>query len=150
MNNAPIVFGLFGRQIGDEDTIRPSLSSSSGKFLKAHLQHRIEISEQHERDLAALPDAAHQFENTSERCTRFQCAFGGALNRGAIGKRIAERHAEFNNVGARIRQGENKLVRCVKRRIARRDVRDDAKFARCAQFSETLRDTGRLLGRAGH
>ncbi len=36
---------------------------------------------------------------------RFERAFGSALNRGAIGERIAEGNAEFDDVGAGFGEG---------------------------------------------
>jgi len=142
MNNAAIVFRLFGRQVSHQDAIRTGFSSYGCELLETHLQHRIEISEENQRYLARLANLTNQLENSRERGTRFQSALRSTLNRGPIGKRIAEWNAQFNDVGARIRKSQYKLVGCIKRWIARRDIRDNAKLARGAQFDEASGDTG--------
>ena len=62
-----------------------------------------------------------------------ECAFGSALNRGAVGERIAEGNAKFDDVGAGFGEGENKFVRGVERWITSGDVGDDAEFAGFAE-----------------
>jgi len=47
-----------------------------------------------------FPDAADYIENAGERCSRFQGAFGRALNGWAVGERVAEGDAELYDVGA--------------------------------------------------
>ncbi len=54
MQDAAIVFGLFRREIGDENAIGSGGSSGSSKFLHSELQDGIEITEEDQRHLAAL------------------------------------------------------------------------------------------------
>jgi len=57
-----------------------------------------------------------------------QGAFAGALDYRAIGNRITEGHAEFNDIGTGANGGKNDLARSVKVRVAARDVRDETGF----------------------
>jgi hypothetical protein len=73
------------------------------------LQDGIVVTEKHERNLRGFADATNEIDYTSERSARFQGAFGGALNGGAIGERIAEGDAELDDVGAGFGECEDKL-----------------------------------------
>ena len=144
--NAAIVVRFFGREIGDEDAVGAGVAGGACKFFEAHLQDGIVVAEEHERNLRGFANAAHQIEDAGQRGAGFQRAFGGALNGGAVGERIAERNAQLDDIGAGFGQGENELQRGVERRIAGGDVGDDAEFAGCAQVGETFGDTSRVGG----
>src|SRR5713226_9681338 len=92
--NAAIVFGFFGREIGDENAISASGCGSGCEFFEPHLENGIVIAEEDERDFVSrrvrLADAANQIEDASKSRAGFQSALGGTLDRGAIGKRVAE------------------------------------------------------------
>ena len=85
-----------------------------------------------------------------KRCAGFECAFGGALDRGPVGNRIAERDAELDDVGARFGERDDKFQSRIERRIARSDVRDDAEFTGFAQSGEALGDASGVGGLRGH
>ena len=58
-----------------------------------------------------------------------QRALAGALDHRAIGDRIAERHAQFDDIGAGVNRRERDLARGVEVGIAAGDVGDEAGFA---------------------
>ena len=146
VEDAAIVFGFFGSEIGDEDAIGAGLRGSGGKFFETHLEDGVVIAEEDERNLAGLADAMNEIEDAGQSRAGFQGTFGSALDRGAIGEGIAEGHAEFDDVGSSFGQCENKFVRGVESRIAGGDVGDDAEFAGGAQFREAFGDAGRIGG----
>ena len=68
----------------------------------------------------------------------------------AISERIAERHAEFDDVGAGFGKSEDEFVRGDERRIARGNVGHKAELARFAEGGKTFRDASRLGGYGSH
>jgi hypothetical protein len=72
------------------------------------------------------------------------------LDRRPVGQWVAEGHAQLDDVSARIRKSQNKPQCGAERWIARRDVRNDAEFATCAEFAKSFGDTGRVGGRIEH
>ena len=70
----------------------------------------------------------------------FQAALGGELVHQTVGQRIAERHAEFQNVHARLVKGQRELARGFKIRVARADIDDEAFFAGRFQLGELFND----------
>ena len=150
VQDAAIVLGFFGREIGDEDAVGSGLRGSRGKFLQSHLQDGIEVAEEDKRDLAGFADAANQIENAASVAPALQGAFGGTLNRGAIGERIAEGHAKFDDVGAGFGERQDKFERGIERGIARGDIGDDAEFAAGAEFREAFGDASRVVRKATH
>ena len=90
--------------------------------------------------MAGLP-----VEDLLQSSAGFESALGSALNRRPIGQRIAERHAEFDDISARFRKRDNKFECGIERWITRRDVRHDAEFARCAQFGEAFGNARRAV-----
>ena len=111
----------------------PPGSGSGCEFFESHLQDGIVVAEEDERNLRRLADAANEIHNPGESRARFQGTLGSSLNRGAIGEGITERHAELDNISARRCESEDKFQCSVERRIACRDVGDDAEFADFAQ-----------------
>ncbi len=100
--------------------------------------------------MARLADAANEFKHAGERSARLKSAFRGALDGGAVGERVAEGNAEFDDVGAGFGEGEDEREGGVKGRIASGDVGDDAEFAGVAKSGEALGDaSGTLAVMAG-
>ena len=91
-------------------------------------------------------DFANEIDHLGEGRVRFEGALGGALDCGAVGERIAERDAEFDDIGAGFGEGEDKFVRGVQCGIACGDVGDDAEFAGFAECGEASGDTSRVGG----
>jgi len=87
---------------------------------------RIVIAEENQGDFAGLADLADKVDDLGKRGMRFQGALGGALDGGAVGERIAEGDAEFDDVGASFRESADKFVHGFEGGIASGDVGDDA------------------------
>lgn len=131
--DAAIVVGLLGSEIGDENAVGACVGSGSSEFFEAHLQDGIVVAEEDEGNLAGLANLADEVDDLTKSGAGFESAFRGALDGGAVGERIAEGNAKFDDIGARIRESENKFVRGGESGIAGGDVGDDAEFARFAQ-----------------
>ena len=107
--DAAVVVGLFGREIGDEDAVGASGCGGGGEFFQAHLENGIVVAEEDEGDFAGFADFTDEIEDFGEGGTGFKGAFGGALDGGAIGEGVAERDAEFDDVGASFGEGEDEF-----------------------------------------
>src|SRR6266568_3944285 len=147
--NSAIVAGFLGCEVGGENG-----GGGGGEFFEAHLQNGIVVAEEDKRDIvrwgARLADAADEIEDAGKRGARFQGTFGGALDGGAVGERIAERDTEFDDVGASFRKFQDKLLCGIQGRIASGDVRHDAEFAGPAQLGEAFGDAGRISESGGN
>ena len=62
---------------------------------------------------------------------------------GPSAKRIAERDAEFDDIGAGFGQRKDEFLRSFQRRIASRNIGDDAHFAGGAKLGEAAGDSSR-------
>src|ERR1051325_1478810 len=69
-----------------------------------------------------------------------QGSFGGSLNDGPIGQRVAEWNAEFYQPRARVGQFDDQLPRRLQIRVARRNKRDQGALALTPQARESLTD----------
>ena len=78
------------------------------------------------RVLADVLDGRQKFRRSR---AAFQTALGGELIHQTVGERIAEGHAEFQDVHARPVEREREVMRGLQMRIARADVSDEAFFA---------------------
>ena len=88
-------------------TRMPSIPASlcvADEFIHPVLQQRIEVTEKNDGDIRSPPRFCGRFQNRLQAEAMLQCALRSALNHRAIGHRIAERHAEFNDGGAGICQ----------------------------------------------
>ncbi len=142
--DAAILFRFFRRQIGGQNAVRTSGRGGGCEFLEPHLQDRIVVAEEDERNLGGLSDPTNEIEDSCQCCPGFKCALGGTLDRRAIGKGIAERHAKFDHVRTGFGERQDEFQRRVERRIARRDIGDDAKFPGSTQFSKAFGNASRL------
>src|ERR1700730_13573965 len=145
-----IVGGFFGSEVGREDTVGACFAGGAREFLEAHLQDGIVVTEKHERGLGGCADATNEIDYAGERGAGFEGALGGALNGGAVGERIAEGDAEFDDVGAGFGKCEDELQRGVERRIPGGNVGDDAELAFRSEFGEALTDSSRVGSNVGH
>src|SRR6202030_4069344 len=148
--NAAIVFGFFGCEIGSENSVRAGRRCGRCESFEAHLQDGIVVAKENKRDLGKLTNAADKIENTGESRPGSQSALRSALDRRPIRERIAEGHAQFINVRAGFSKCTDEFQRGVEGRIADGDVSDDAEFAGCAEFGEAFGDAGRVKRSRGH
>jgi hypothetical protein len=117
--------GLFRHQVSAQhgvDTGAPKLISYT---LGSKRQERIQITEEHDRDFAALPDAPYNFETITDACLIGKRSFGRSLNYRSVGHRIGERHPELDDVGTTALQFEYELLCDFERGISTGDVRDE-------------------------
>src|SRR4029077_17112442 len=84
--------------------------SSIRKFLEAHLQNRIEITEEHERDIRVKAQPPNEIENAGKCGPGAQRTVASAVNGGAVGNGIAERHAKLDDVCARFSRGAKNFL----------------------------------------
>ncbi len=63
MHYSSILTSLFQRQVRRENSVCASRSSGYRKFLKPHLQNRIEITKKHERHIRPQTDPTHEIDN---------------------------------------------------------------------------------------
>src|SRR5579863_4751908 len=74
-NDAAILFGLFWREIGNEDAVGSEIGGGGSKFFEAHLEDGVVVAEEDERDFAGFADFADEIENFGESCAGFESAF---------------------------------------------------------------------------
>ena len=77
----------------------------------------------------SLADGGDGVQNLRRRGAGFQAALRGKLVHQAVGQRIAERHAQFQNVHARLVEGEGQFARGGQIRVARADIDDETLLA---------------------
>src|SRR5258708_32968659 len=65
--DAAIVGGLFGSEVGGEDAVGAGFAGCAREFFEAHLQDGIVVAEEYEGNLRRLADAADECDETSER-----------------------------------------------------------------------------------
>src|SRR5260370_39516911 len=92
--NAAVVGGFFGSEIGGEDAVSGDFAGGARECFEAHLQARVVVAKERERELRGLTDAANEIDYTGERGAGFESAFGCALDGGAVGGRSADGTAE--------------------------------------------------------
>ena len=113
----------FRRKVGDQDSGEARAGCILRQFFKAVAQQRIEIAEQHDGNSRCLGGAGCDFDDAVQLDAAGQGPLAGALNHRAVGRRIAERHAEFDGSGPAARHGDQEFVGGFEVGIAGRDVR---------------------------
>ena len=137
----PVFDGFFRRQIRRQDAVRPGRARCIGKFLDAHLQNRIEIAEENQRNLGVCAKTLHKLDHAREGRSAAHGAFARALNRRSVGDRIAERHAQLDHVRACLRRSQHDFLGRIERRIARGDIGDETKFAGRGKLAKAPTDS---------
>jgi hypothetical protein len=61
---------------------------------------RVGIAHQHHRRAGVAGGSAHHVQHLHRADAARQCALAGLLDHRAVGHRVAERHAELDDVGA--------------------------------------------------
>ena len=98
-----VICGFLDNHVGGEHAVYAGSLCIVGKFGQTVAKDGIEITEDDEAGSGTRgTNFAREGENVLEPRAARECALAGALDDGAIGKRIAERHAELDHVGARI------------------------------------------------
>ena len=87
-----------------------------------------------------LADGGHGFQNLGRRGARFQTALRGKLIHQTVGQRVAERHAQFQNIHARLVKGHSQIARGLQIGIARADINDETLFAGLFELDKLFDD----------
>ena len=131
---------------GRSTTIRPSTPAAFGvgeEALDAVDVDRIVVAHQHDRrGVVALAKVAHHGERLDHVLTGVERAQAGGLDRRTVGHRIGERHAEFDHVGAGLRQRLEDRERGLAVGIARHGEGHERGAAFARQLGEAGFDAG--------
>ncbi len=71
-----------------------------GKALEAARQDRVEVGEEHHRHTQRVPAARNEIEHSRQTGTVGQGSRRGPLIDRTVGYRIAERHAQLDQIGS--------------------------------------------------
>ena len=124
-----ILLGFFDDHVDDEDAVGAGGLCIVGKAGEAEAEDGIEVSENNEAGGGAGgANVARDGENVSQTRAAGESALAGALDDGTIAERVAERDAELDDVCARVNGGDGDAAGRVERRIAGRQVRNQARF----------------------
>ena len=120
--------GLFRRQVDQDETVDTGGGGILAEALGAALVDEIVVAHQQDRRVVVagfLAKATHHVEGRIDGDARLQRTLTGELDRRAVGHRIGEGHAEFDEIRAGRRQALQYLVADVEVGIAGRDVGDE-------------------------
>ena len=121
--------GFLHRQIGDQCAVNAGVRHPRGEGFEPHAQHRVEVGEDDDADRGVAANLLGQREHLLEGGALAQRPFAGALNHRAVGQRIAERHAEFDDGCSRVDRGQHDVARGGEIRIAAGEVGDQGGFS---------------------
>ena len=95
---------LAQRQVGDDHARGAGGAASLRELDRAAVrEHHVHVDHQHHRDLVA--DRLADLQRGPQRRPLGQRLGGGGVDRGTVGERVGERHAELDQVGARVDVG---------------------------------------------
>src|SRR4029077_12438634 len=116
---------FLGNQICHEDSVDSRLSRCRGEWFWAELQERIEITEEDDGHINVLPDVPRAGERVAYGHAVSQRSFRRALNQFPIRNRIAERHAQLDDVRSRLRELNEQALSSCKIRVTYGDEWDE-------------------------
>ena len=97
---------LFRRQVDDDEAVDSGFDCVGEEAVDAVNVDRVVVAHQHDRRrVVAAAKPAHEIERLHHGLAGVECAQSGSLDRRAVGHRIGEGHADFDDVGAGLRQG---------------------------------------------
>ena len=132
--------GFLGRQIHDEQAVDSGRVRGLGEAVEAVLEERVVVAEEHDRNFGLAPQAGGEVEGFRQRHAGLERALGGFLDDGAVGSRIGERHAEFENVDAGAAGGAEDFEARLRIRVAGGQVADEGFFLGGGESLERFRD----------
>jgi len=97
-------------------------------MLHAGAVNEVEINVEDNRDLRLFADGGDGFQHLGRRGAGFQTALRGELIHQTRRKRIAERHAEFQNIHASFVESQSQFARGIQIRVARADIHNKTLF----------------------
>ena len=111
----------------------------------------VKVNVEHNRNLRLLADGRDGFQHLGRRGAGFETALRGELVHQTVGKRIAERHAQFQNIHAGFVKSQSQFARGIQIRIARADIHNKTFFTLAFEpgktFLNAIHAAGSLLGR---
>ncbi len=132
--NAEFVI-FFGRQINDDQPVDPGRNRIGQKRINAARIDRVVIAHHHDGCfIIGLPHSAGVFERFFKGLSACQRPLTGKLNGGAIGHRVGEGHAEFDDIDARAGQALDHLEPGFIVAVTRHDIGDKGLFPFAAQL----------------
>jgi len=102
-----------GREVGEQQPGHPGRRRLAEKALESEREDGVEI--RHDDDRDREPRAVNLLEHPRDRHTVVERGLRGALNGGAVGEGVRERHADFDEVGSGTRDYAQRLERNVRR-----------------------------------
>ena len=139
-------FGLLRRQVDAQNAIDARCRGVLGEALDAVGVNRVEVGEEDDRHAELRLQPRHQRENAHQRRARGESARRRGLIHRPVGDRVAERHAELEDVGARRRESDGKPLGRREIRIAGGDVGDERRPSFRPGAGEGLRQRLRRSG----
>ena len=115
--------GFLGRQVDQDEAVDARRRGFLAEALDAALIDEVVVAHQQDGRVVVaglLAEAAHHVEGGVDRDAGLERALAGELDRGTVGHRIGERHAELDQVGAGARQALQDLVADRRHRDRRR------------------------------
>ena len=133
-----VVVGFLGREVEDEQAIDARGGGIADELRDAAAVEEVVVNVEHEGNLRVAADGADGVENLGGRGAGLEAALGGELVHEAVGERIAEGHADFEDVHARAIKGEGELARGLKVWVTTADVNDETFPALRPQPDKTI------------
>ena len=99
------VAGLFGRAIEHQQAVAASFADLAAVVLHAEREQQVIITIEHHRLIRAGAHGAEDVEQAVVGHAAFKGALGGELVRQAVGERVGEGYADFEDIGAVLGQG---------------------------------------------
>ena len=114
---------MLRRQIDHQQRVDTGCSRITHKGFATVAVNRVVVAHQYQwRALILRAEGAHQLQRTLLVLPALQGAQGGSLNSRAVGGRVTERHAQFDDVGACGRQPFQHFQTGVEVRVTGADV----------------------------
>ena len=123
---ADVGFGLFDAGVGEQAAIDAGGGRVGGEAFQAVAQDGVEIGEQQEGNFGSGANAAGDLEHGREGGAGLEGALAAALDDGSIGDGVAERDAEFDEVGAAADHGGDEGGGAERRGVAGGEIGDEA------------------------
>ncbi len=106
------VFVVLRRQVDHDQAVDAGFHRLGDEALHAHLVDGVEVAHQHDRGgLVVLAEFSNHLQRLGQVLLGGQGADVGQLDRRAVGHRVGEGHAQFDDVGTRGRQALEDLQR---------------------------------------
>ncbi len=134
---------FLGRIVDDEHAVDARVARGRGECVRAHALDRIRVAHQHDgRLLVARAKALHVVEHAVKRHAFRERALRRALDHGAVGHRVGERHAELDHVGAAFGERVHQLDGLRRVRVSRGDERNQPLATLGGECGKSVLNTG--------